>query len=268
MLLFNLQLQQGSVIKRPSATCKTPYVADVKLENNMILAHSAALGCCGLADKDATVFMEKSENSKNVCTHKIMLSKITEKNKNIIIGINPKLAENIVHKCLELDLITCLKNHKSFEREKKFLNSRFDFAGIDANEKPFILEVKNVPLADYVDCLAKEKKGLDFSELPYNSKISYFPDGYRKKVKDTVSPRALKHIMELEEMVQQNYRSIICYVIQRTDVASFQPSLIDPIYREAVRKAKNNGVEIITIVAQWTEEGNVYFIKDDLPINI
>ena len=29
---------------------------------------------------------------------------------------------------------------------------------------------------------------MDFSERPYNSKISYFPDGYRKKVKDTVSP--------------------------------------------------------------------------------
>ena len=29
MLLFKLELQQGTVIKRPSATCKTPYVADV-----------------------------------------------------------------------------------------------------------------------------------------------------------------------------------------------------------------------------------------------
>ena len=114
MLLFNLQLQQGTVIKRPSATCKTPYVADVQLENNMILAHSAALGCCGLADKDATVFMEKSENSKNVCTQKIMLAKITEKNKNILIGINTKLADNIVHKCLKLDLITCLDTHNAF----------------------------------------------------------------------------------------------------------------------------------------------------------
>tara|TARA_B100000035_G_scaffold67025_1_gene54797 strand:+ start:9907 stop:10713 length:807 start_codon:yes stop_codon:yes gene_type:complete len=268
MLLFNLELQQGTVIKRPSATCKTPYVADVNLENETILAHSSALGCCGLADKDAIVYMEKNTNSKNVCSHKIILSKIQEKNQSILIGINPKLAEQIVDKCLELNLITCLKNHTSYEREKKFLNSRFDFAGFDANNKPFILEVKNVPLADYVDCLAKEKKNMDFTQLPYNSKISYFPDGYRKKVKDTVSPRALKHITELEEMTIKGYRSIICYVIQRTDISSFQPSLIDPIYREAVIKAKKNGVEILTIVAEWTEEGNVYFVKDNLPVNL
>ena len=268
MLLFNLKLQQGTVIKRPSSTCKTPYVADVKIDNKIILAHSSALGCCGLADKEAIVYMEKCDNEKNKCDYRIMLSKIYEKNQSILIGINPKLAERIVDKCLELNLLNCVKDRKSYEREKKFLNSRFDFAGVDCNNKPFILEVKNVPLADYIDCISKEKKKFDFSELPYNSKISYFPDGYRKKVKDTVSPRALKHIKELEELVSQGYRSIICYVIQRTDVASFQPSLIDPIYREAVIKAKENGVEIITIVAQWTEEGNVYFIKDDLQINI
>ena len=68
-------------------------------------------------------------------------------------------------------------------KEKKFLNSRFDFAGFDANNKPFILEVKNVPLADYVDCLANKIKNMDFTQLPYNSKISYFPDGYKKLFK-------------------------------------------------------------------------------------
>jgi hypothetical protein len=30
-----------------------------------------------------------------------------------------------------------------------------------------------------------------------NSKIGYFPDGYRKKQSETISPRALKHIKEL-----------------------------------------------------------------------
>lgn len=268
MFLFNIQLQEGHVIKRPSASCKTPYVADVNLNDQSILAHTAALGCCGLADVGARVLIEECSNKKNVCSHRILLAKIKEKKQTIVIGIDPKLAEKIVARCLELDLLTCLQNHRSFEKEKKFLNSRFDFAGYDHNGRPFILEVKNVPLADYVDCLAKEKKNMDFTDSPYNSKISYFPDGYRKKVKDTVSPRALKHIQELEEMVKEGYRCILCYVIQRTDVASFQPSNIDPIYKNAVIKAKQNGVEIITVVVHWTEHGDAYFVKDDLPINI
>jgi DNA-binding sugar fermentation-stimulating protein len=56
----------------------------------------------------------------------------------------------------------------------------------------------------------------------------------------------------------------MCYVIQRTDINSFQPSIIDPQYREAVKLAVEAGVEIITLVVQWTKEGEAYFVKDKL----
>ena len=58
----------------------------------------------------------------------------------------------------------------------------------------------------------------------------------------------------------------MCYVIQRTDVSSFQPSIIDPEYRAAVKNAIDIGVEIITMVVHWTTDGEAYFIRDDLPI--
>jgi DNA-binding sugar fermentation-stimulating protein len=58
----------------------------------------------------------------------------------------------------------------------------------------------------------------------------------------------------------------MCYVIQRTDVNRFQPSIIDPEYREAFKTAIDSGVEIITMVIQWTKEGEAYFVRDDLPI--
>jgi len=99
--------------------------------------------------------------------------------------------------------------------------------------------------------------------------VAYFPDGYRKKSTDPVSPRALKHINELALIKSMSKtRCIMCYVIQRTDVDRFQPSVIDPQYREAFKNAVNSGVEIITMVVQWTREGEAYFIKDDLFINI
>jgi DNA-binding sugar fermentation-stimulating protein len=60
----------------------------------------------------------------------------------------------------------------------------------------------------------------------------------------------------------------MCYVIQRTDVNSFQPSIIDPEYREAFFEAVQSGVEIITLVINWTKEGKAYFVKDNLTINI
>jgi DNA-binding sugar fermentation-stimulating protein len=149
------------------------------------------------------------------------------------------------------------------------VDSRFDFSGIDGNGVPFLLEVKNVPLADYEDITAKDRKSKCYDDRDQNSKVAYFPDGYRKKSTDTVSPLALKHIRELTLVKRESKtRCIMCYVIQRTDVDKFQPSIIDPEYREAVKEAVAGGVEIITLVVQWTKGGEAYFIRDDLPVAI
>ena len=245
---------EGTVVKRPSATCKTPYVADVLLEDGetMVLAHTAALGCCGFADVDAKVIMIPVKNKRNVCRYKILFSIHEEKGIRQYIGIDPKLAETLVYTCLHENKISSLEDCKSIQREITIMDSRFDFMGIDKEDHIYVLEVKNVPLADYVDCLAKEKKKLDFSDREYDSKISYFPDGYRKKQKDTVSPRALKHIQHLARIsTLKDTRAIICYVIQRTDSCIFQPSNIDPIYKEAVQKAHDSGVEIIPLQIKW-----------------
>lgn len=270
LLLTIDNLVSGKVIKRPSATCKTPYVADVKLEDgSIVLAHTTSLGCGGLVNAGSNVLMRKIDKTKNVCKFKVIISIVKERGNIQYIGTDTSLPEQIVKQCLNNNLISSLNSIKSLKSQTTFMNSRFDFAGIDENDNEFILEVKHTPKADYVDCLDKEKKTMDFSKYDYNDKISYFPDGYRKKVKDTISPRALKHINELSKIKQNtNKRTIICYVIQRTDVSSFQPSNIDPIYREAVINAVQNGVQILPIVIKWTKDGECYFIKDDLKVNI
>ena len=149
------------------------------------------------------------------------------------------------------------------------VDSRFDFSGIDENGVPFIMEVKNVPLADYEDVTAKDRKKMSFDDRDINSKVAYFPDGYRKKSTDPVSPRALKHINELTLIKRMSKtRCIMCYVIQRTDVNRFQPSIIDLEYRNAFIKAMNAGVEIITMVIHWNRDGEAYFIRDNLPISL
>ena len=84
MILFTIsQLHKGTIIKRPSAHIKTPYVADVTVENIEFLAHTPSLGCCGLCEKDCIVLaspiLSNSENSKSkVCSYKIYLVSIYE----------------------------------------------------------------------------------------------------------------------------------------------------------------------------------------------
>jgi sugar fermentation stimulation protein A len=193
---------------------------------------------------------------------------------SIVIGIHPKLAEDLTEAALKNNLLTRLQGVKRYKRETAIyvegkVDSRFDFSGIDSNDVPFIMEVKNVPLADYEDITAKDRKGKCYDERPLNSKVAYFPDGYRKKSTDTVSPRALKHIRELTLIKRESKtRCIMCYVIQRTDVDRFQPSIIDPEYRAAVQEAVEAGVEIITLVVQWTADGAAHFVTDDLPVMI
>jgi len=269
-------LIEGEVIKRPSKICKTPYVADILIDSeNEVLGHTASLGCCGLSDTGASILMAPvSKKSTNKCQYKVQLSILKERGTEMIIGINPKLAEELVESALKNNLLTKLQNVKRWKKETKIyvegkVDSRFDFSGIDTNGIPFIMEVKNVPLADYEDITSKERKKKCYDNCDINSKVAYFPDGYRKKTNDPVSPRALKHIRELTLIKKESKtRCIMCYVIQRTDVNRFQPSIIDPIYREAFINAVEAGVEIITMVIKWTREGDAYFVKDDLMINI
>jgi DNA-binding sugar fermentation-stimulating protein len=91
--------------------------------------------------------------------------------------------------------------------------------------------------------------------------------GNRKKSKDPVSPRALKHTRELTFLRKdkENIRCIMCYVIQRTDVDAFQTSDLDLEYKEAVRLAYEAGVEIITLMVEWNRNGEARFVRDDLP---
>ena len=271
-------LYEAIILKRPSAHCKTPYVADIYIPELDLtsIAHSPSLGCCGLADKDHKVMVCKIPETKSkkerVCEYVIMLSIIEEKGETIYVGIHPKLSETIVHQILLQNKISFIKNISNVQREKKFLNSRFDFIG-KTDEDDFILEVKSVPLSDYEDISAKERKKnvCNYEELEVNNKVAYFPDGYRKNKNQLVSPRALKHIQELEEITTSEGNTMLtylCYVIQREDANRFQTSILDPIYKEAVEKASNNGVNIIALQIKWNNNGEAYLMTDSLPISL
>jgi DNA-binding sugar fermentation-stimulating protein len=286
-------LIEGTVVKRPSKMIKSPYVADISIpitsfdnninENKEILGHTASLGCCGLADTGATILMTKikqkaKDDEKIKCEYRVYLSCFIdeERNQETIVGIHPKLAEDLTEQALNKNYLSKLQNVKAYKRETALyvegkVDSRFDFSGIDENGIPFIMEVKNVPLADYEDITAVERKKRNYQGRGFGTKVAYFPDGYRKKRSDPVSPRALKHVKELTQIkcdstIDKPIRCILCFVIQRDDVERFQTCSFDPEYKEAVKIGKDNGVEIIAMVVKWDKNGYATFIRDDLPI--
>jgi len=290
---FN-KLEKACIERRPSLQCKSPYVADAILcdSNSKTIIHTPALGCCGLSHNGSTVLIsllydkhanenegngreKEKKKKKRICEYRAEISIVRDDIRNHVeyIGINPKMGETLVEQALIQHCIPGLEHVKGYKREFTIGKSRFDFCGLDKDGRAFLMEVKNVPLADYVDMYEKDKKKLlkeqpnVFDNCKYNDKIAYFPDGYRKKQTDTVSPRALKHVQELEQIKKTSVtRCILCFIIQRTDIKQFQPSKIDPIYRAAVQKAWLNGVEIIALSIQWTKDGCAYVHRNDLPI--
>ena len=276
MFLYKKEnLIRGQIVKRPSKKCKTPYVGDVKLLNQNktfqesfkskdeeeYLLHTPCLGCGGLCDAGSEILMYPI---KTKCKYRAFLSIVKEKNHTIYVGIEPNSAEVITELALKKNYIKELQNIKSYKTQTKIGKSRFDFSGVDENGVEFILEVKNVPCAYYKNVATeKERKNID-SSYKWNEKIGIFPIGKINRKTKTISERALKHIRELEEIkMTTNKRAIICYVIQRNDVKTFEPSACDPIYKSAVEKAIKNGVEIIVLKVKWNENGESFIIYLD-----
>ena len=89
----------------------------------------------------------------------------------------------------------------------------------------------------------------------------FFQKDIAKKKTDVVSPRALKHIQELQKIKEDHpeYRTILCFVVQRSDATSFKISDNDPIYKEAIKEAQTKGVQLIAIQILWDETGKAVF---------
>lgn len=263
------KLYKATVLNHPSKACKSPYLADVKvfenekdeliLEEN-VMAHTPALGCCGLIKPNSLVYCTKSNSEKS--KSKFIINHVFLKEEKVTIGVNPMLANPIVKQLLLANKFKGLKNIKNLKQEVTKGDSRFDFSFELKNGKTVFLEVKNVPIADVVDVEEKQRKKLDLTQYDFTKKIAVFPNGYRKTVKDPISPRAIKHTEHLAKLVKEGegkVLSVIVFLIQRTDVVKFKPSVVDPIYQKALYDAVDFGVKVIPVCVEWRKSECFFF---------
>lgn len=276
------QLYKAVILARPSKVCKSPYLADISVYDpndpssileECVMAHTPALGCCGLIAPGTIVYCTKSESTKN--KSKYVIHHVAGENGEII-GVNPMLANPIVKSLLLSGTIGMYSNLKSdvsanlllqskalgVKEEVVVGDSRFDFSFTTESGKLVYCEVKNVPLADVVDVPAKERKKMDLSSYDFSKKIAIFPDGYRKSKSEPVSERALKHVNHLREIhtTHPEIECVLIFLIQRSDVDAFKPSSLDPIYQKAVYDAMESGVHVLPLCVEW--KGNeCFFLK-------
>ena len=255
-------LVRAQIVSRPSSKNKSPYLLDAVLDNDskdIVICHSGSLGCSGIIANGSYIWIFKKINPTCVSSYEVYLVE----HDNTLICTHPLVANKIAHQLLKREYV--LKNIIEVRAEVGVDECRFDFIG-QYNSKMAIIEVKNVPLADYDDITAKEKKKFIASGGSYESKpkISIFPyDGKRRIVKEPISERALKHVQTLHKHCTTS-TCILLFVIQRTDVESFCITKLDPIYWKAVKAAFDAGVIIKAISIKWDSQSAYY--EKDIPV--
>jgi len=254
-----------TIKKRPSATCKSPYVADANETEELL--HTPSLSCGGLVDKDSSVVCSRKHKQSGKCKYLVQLG--FDKISNTYISTNPLLANKITNSLLLNKLLKMPFHYERYHINPEYTmgNSRFDFV-IKDNNKTYIIEVKAVPIAVHENLTIKELSKRDFSGYDSKKKIGVFPIGYRKSKNVPISERAIKHLNELGNNLENGTANYACclFIVGRDDVVSFQPSMEDQFYLEAMKNAVKKGVKIRAVKMLW-RNGCCYF-GGELPVII
>lgn len=253
------KLIKAKVLSRPSKKIKSPYLADVLLleDNKEVLCHSASLGCSGHIVENSIVWVLEKTGTNSKSSHEIYL---IEEN-NVLFGCHPLVSNKIAYQLLKNEYI--LPNVKDIRSESVINDSRFDFIA-KSDDRMTIIEVKSVPIADYFDGTSKEIKTYlkEFSEP--KEKIAIFPyctvSGKRKVSSIPLSERAHKHVEALTHL-SSTYKCVLLFIVQRNDVSQFCVTKLDPTYKEACKKALDNGVIIKAISVRWDTQ-QCYYEKE------
>lgn len=214
------ELISGKLVKRYKR-----FLTDVELEDGTIaLAHcpnSGSMKSC--LEEGAEVRISPVKDPKRKTRFTWEMIKIGEG----WIGINTGIPNQLAFEWITSGTLPGFDHYTDVRREVKWDDSRFDVEAKNEQERCFV-EVKNVTL----------KEG----------EMARFPDA--------VTSRGKKHLETLIKAKQQGIRAVMLYIVQRSDVDRFAPaSDIDPEYSEALKRAVNQGVEVIVAQARVSPEG-------------
>ncbi len=205
------KLTKGILIKRYKR-----FIADVKLANGHVVSalcpNTGSMTSC--AEPGRPVYLSRHNRPDRKLKYTWELIEMPTS----MVGVNTGVPNKLVKKSVEDGEIKELTGFDTIRSEVKYgENSRIDILLEDKSRKTFI-EVKNCTLME--------------------NEICYFPDA--------VTSRGLKHLIELQREVREGNRAVMFYLIQRMDVKQFRPAEhIDPSYSKELKKARDNGVEIL-----------------------
>lgn len=235
-------LQKAVVLKRPSAVIKSPYVADIQLESGAtVLCHTPGLGCCGLVEAGRTVYVSQSRNPAAKTAYTAQLAVDADSEGEYYVGVHPMVSQAAAHKLLPL-----IHPDAVWESEVRIdEHTRLDYVGtLPGDGKKIYVEVKTAMIS--MQC-----------GKPRQSRRAVFPEGYKKKKGDPVSPRAIKHAELLGQLAAKpdTHSCVLLYIVPRTDCGDgMEVSTTDMWYNAAVRAAVRAGVQVRAFCISYTPD--------------
>jgi len=203
-------LTEGRLIKRYKR-----FLADVELaDGSVVTAHTPNTGSMQqCAVPGYKVLLSQSDNPQR----KLGWSwELVEVNGHWV-DINTHRANRVVEEALRNNQIDGLHGY-AVRAEFPYADSRIDFM-LEGHGEKVLLEVKNVTL-----CCAEE--------------VACFPDA--------VTTRGQKHLRDLMAAVDDGWRAVIFFLVQRGETEAFAPAdHIDPAYGQLLRKAAGCAVEVM-----------------------
>lgn len=144
------------------------------------------------------------------------------------VGVNTLIPHKFFKLAFEAGLFPWAKGYSICNTETKIGISRLDICLHGDGVPRLWVECKNVTLVE--------------------NNVALFPDA--------VSLRGLKHLQELEQIIDSGERAATFYCVQRKDGKFFGPAAsIDPQYTEMFWKVKKRGVEIYPYCIDITTKG-------------
>ncbi|MFH0823166.1 MAG: DNA/RNA nuclease SfsA, partial [Pseudomonadota bacterium] len=176
-------LTEGILIKRYKR-----FMADVLLNDDRIVtAHcpnsGSMLGCC---EPGRSVYLSESDNPKRRLRYTWEMISVPTS----LVGVNTLVPNRLVRKAAEMGLLTAFQEFRRVRAEVPYgTNSRIDLLLENDEGARCYVEVKNCTLVE--------------------GDRAYFPDA--------VTSRGLKHLVELQRVVDEGGRGVMLILIQRMD---------------------------------------------------
>lgn len=224
-------LTEGRLICR-----RNRFVAEVEVDGVTVEAHCPNTGSMmGCREPGSRVWLSRAENP----ARKLAWTWELVEADGALVGLHTGRSNGLVREAIEGGVIAPLAGYESIRNEVRYgENSRIDLLLEAAGRPPCWVEVKNVTAA-------------------VDGGIGYFPDA--------VTTRGAKHLREMSRLVEAGQRAVLCFCVQRGDVAEVRPAdHIDPAYGQGLRAAMAAGVEVMAWGAEVTPEDIV--LRRQLPV--